>query len=70
MRLTSAWWPSEGGGGRSVMADRDMIIGRLINVTGMIGVLAGTVLFTFALVLILFRRGFGLDIPNSIHWFW
>ena len=49
------------------MANKDIIIGR---VTGMIGVLAGTVLFTFAIVLILFRRGFGLDIPNSIHWFW
>jgi hypothetical protein len=56
--------------GRSVMANKDIIIGRVINITGMIGVLAGTVLFTFAIVLILFRRGFGLDIPNSIHWFW
>src|SRR5215510_14454831 len=56
--------------GRSVMAKKDIIIGRVINVTGMVGVLAGTVLFTFAIVLILFRRGFGLDIPNSIHWFW
>jgi hypothetical protein len=52
------------------MAKKDIIIGRVINVTGMIGVLAGTVLFSFAIVLILFRRGFGLDIPNSIHWFW
>ena len=59
-----------GDSGRSVMANRDIIIGRVINITGMIGVLAGTVLFTFAIVLILFRRGFGLDIPNSIHWFW
>ena len=57
-------------GGRSVMANKDIIIGRVINITGMIGVLAGTVLFTFAIVMILFRRGFGLDIPNSIHWFW
>jgi hypothetical protein len=48
------------------MANKDIIIGRVINITGMIGVLAGTVLFTFAIVLILFRRGFGLDIPNSI----
>ena len=55
---------------RSVMAKKDIIIGRVINITGMIGVLAGTVLFTFAIVLILFRRGFGLDIPSSIHWFW
>jgi hypothetical protein len=52
------------------MAKKDIIIGRVINVTGMVGVLAGTVLFTFAIVLILFRRGLGLDIPNSIHWFW
>jgi hypothetical protein len=58
------------GTGRSVVADKDIIIGRVINVTGMIGVLAGTVLFTFAIVLILFRRGFGLDIPNLFHWFW
>ena len=42
------------------MAKKDIIIGRVINVTGMVGVLA----------VILFRRGFGLDIPNSIHWFW
>ena len=52
------------------MANKDIIIGRVINITGMIGVLAGTVLFAFALVLILFRHGFGLDIANSIHWFW
>jgi hypothetical protein len=52
------------------MANKDIIIGRVINITGMIGVLAGTVLFAFAIVLILFRRGFGLDIPSSIHWFW
>jgi hypothetical protein len=56
--------------GDQVMANKDIIIGRVINITGMIGVLAGTVLFTFAIVLILFRRGFGLDIPSSIHWFW
>jgi hypothetical protein len=52
------------------MADKDIIIGRVINVTGMIGVSAGTVLFAFAIVLIVFRHGFGLDIPNSFHWFW
>jgi len=56
--------------GRSVMPDRDIIIGRVINVTGMIGVVAGIVLFTFVIVLLLFRRGFGLDIANSFHWFW
>src|SRR5262245_8825310 len=59
-----------GNSGRSVILNKNIIIGRVINVTGMIGVLAATVLFTFALVLILFRRGFGLYIPNSIHWFW
>jgi hypothetical protein len=52
------------------MSDRDMIIGRLINWTGMIGVLAGLVLFTFAMVLLLFRRGFGLDIASSLQSFW
>jgi hypothetical protein len=52
------------------MTNKDIIIGRVINITGMIGVLAGIVLFTFAIVLILFRRGFGLDISNPIHWFW
>jgi hypothetical protein len=40
------------------MADRDIVIGRLINITGMIGVLAGLVLFSFGLVMLLFR------------WFW
>jgi hypothetical protein len=57
-------------GGGSVMADKDIIIGRVINVTGMIGVLAGIILFAFAIVLLLFRRGFGFDIPNAFHWFW
>ena len=67
---TKTWLCAKGDSGRSVMTNKDIIIGRVINITGMIGVLAGTVLFTFAIVLILFRRGFGLDIPNSIHWFW
>ena len=52
------------------MADKNLIIGRAINVTGMIGVSAGVVLFTFAIVLLLFRRSFGFDIPTSFHWFW
>jgi hypothetical protein len=52
------------------MAGKNIIIGRVINVTGMIGVLAGTVLFTFGVVLLLFRRRFGFDIPNPFHWFW
>ena len=34
------------------MADKNIIIGRVINVTGMIGVVAGTVLFTFGIVLL------------------
>jgi len=52
------------------MTHKNIIIGRVINVTGMIGVLAGTVLFTFGIVLLLFRRGLGFDIPNPLHWFW
>jgi len=52
------------------MADKDIIIGRVINVIGMIGVSAGSILFTFAIVLLLFRRGLGFDISNSLHWFW
>ena len=52
------------------MADRDIIIGRTINVTGMIGVSAGTILFAFGMVLLLFRRGFGFHIPNVFQWFW
>ena len=52
------------------MADKDIIIGRVINVVGMIGVSAGTILFTFAIVLLLFRRGLSFDISNSLHWFW
>jgi hypothetical protein len=52
------------------MADKNIIIGRVINVTGMIGVLAGTVLFTCGIVLLVFRRGFGFDFSNPVHWFW
>ena len=52
------------------MADKDIFIGRVINVTGMTGVLAGLVLFAFALVLLLFRRGFGFDIASTLPWFW
>ena len=50
------------------MVDKDIIIGRVINVTGMIGVSAGIVLLAFGIVLLLIRRGFGFDIP--LHWFW
>jgi len=46
------------------MTHKDIIIGRVINITGMIGVLAGLVLFAFGIVLLLFRDGFGFDIPN------
>ena len=52
------------------MADREIMIGRVINVTGMIGVSAGLVLFAFGLVLLLFRRGLGFDIAHSFQWFW
>ena len=52
------------------MADKGISIGRMINVTGMIGVSAGIVLLAFGLVLLLFRRGFGLDIAAPFHWFW
>jgi hypothetical protein len=52
------------------MVDKDIRIGRVINVTGMIGVSSGVLLFTIAIVLIVFRRGFGFDIPNLFHWFW
>jgi hypothetical protein len=53
------------------MTDRDIIIGRVINVTGMIGVLAGVVLFAFGTVLLVFRHGLGFDVPNSLlRWLW
>jgi len=42
------------------MANKNITIGRVINVPGMIGVLAATVLFTFALVLILFDEASAL----------
>jgi hypothetical protein len=47
------------------MADRHILIGRVINVS----VSAGLVLFTFGLVLLLFRRGLGFDIASAF-WFW
>jgi uncharacterized membrane protein len=52
------------------MGDKSIIIGRVINVIGMIGVSAGTVLLAFGIVLLLFRRGLGFDIANPFHWFW
>jgi hypothetical protein len=52
------------------MTDKDLIIGRLINITGMIGVVSGLFLFTFVIVLIIFRRGFGFDFSSAFRWFW
>jgi hypothetical protein len=52
------------------MADTNITVGRVINVTGMIGVSAGIVLLAFGIVLLLFRRGFGFDIANLFRWFW
>jgi hypothetical protein len=52
------------------MADKNIIIGRVINITGAIGVLSGVILFLFALVLLVFRRGFGFQLTNLFHWFW
>ena len=52
------------------MSDKGISIGRVINVTGMIGVSAGIVLLAFAIVLLLFRRGFGFNVGNLFHWFW
>ena len=45
------------------MGDKDIIIGRVINVAGMIGVSAG-------IVLLAFERGFGFNVGNLFHWFW
>jgi hypothetical protein len=52
------------------VADKDMTIGRLINAMGMIGVSSGVLLFAFAIVFLLFRRGFGFDIASPFRWFW
>lgn len=40
------------------MNDKEIIIGRAINATGMIGVSAGIVLFTAGMVFLAFRYGF------------
>jgi hypothetical protein len=48
------------------MADKSIIIGRVINVAGMIGVSVGIVLLAFGIVLLLFRRGLGFDIANPL----
>ena len=52
------------------MADKDITIGRVINITGMLGVSSGILLFAFVLVVLLFRRGLGFDIGSAFHWFW
>ena len=52
------------------MGDKDIIIGRVINVIVMIGVSSGIVLLAFGIVLLLFRRGFGFNVGNLFHWFW
>jgi hypothetical protein len=56
--------------GRSAMADKDITIGRVINITGMLGVSSGILLFAFGIVVLLFRRGLGFDIASAFHWFW
>ena len=50
-----------------LVAGRAIMIGRVIDAAGMIGVLARLVLFTFGLVLLLFRRGFGFDIASAFR---
>ena len=52
------------------MADKDITIGRVINITGMLGVSSGILLFAFGVFVLLFRRGLGFDIANAFHWFW
>ena len=52
------------------MEDKNITIRRVINVTGMIGVSAGIVLLAFGIVLLLFRRGFGFNVGNLVHWIW
>jgi hypothetical protein len=52
------------------MVDKNLAIGHVINLTGMIGVSAGIVLFAFGILLLVFRRGFGFEVANLFHWFW
>ena len=54
---------------RSLTADKGILIGHVINATGMLGVFSGVLLFTFGIVLLVFRYGFGIDI-NLFHRFW
>jgi hypothetical protein len=66
----SEWTGFSEATGEPAMADKDIIIGRVINFTGAIGVLSGVVLFFFGIVLLVFRRGFGFELSNPIYWFW
>jgi len=56
--------------GRSAMGEKDVAIGRVINIAGMIGVLSGIVLFISGIVLALFRHGVGFDFQSAFRWFW
>ena len=51
------------------MEDRANTIGRTINIMGTIGVSAGLVVFAFAIVFLVFRRGFGFEF-TALRWFW
>jgi hypothetical protein len=48
--------------------DKDLKIGRAINLTGMIGVASGILLFTMGFVFLVFRHGLGLVFQGP--WFW
>jgi len=52
------------------MTDKEIIIGRMMNITGMVGVVSGIFLFVFGIVLLIFRHGFGFNITDSFRWFW
>jgi hypothetical protein len=60
----------ESDSGRLEMADKHLVIGHLINFTGMIGVASGIFLFTIGIVPLLFRHWFGFNVPGPFHWFW
>jgi hypothetical protein len=52
------------------MGEKDVAIGRVINIAGMIGVLSGIVLFISGIVLAVFRHGVGFDFQSAFRWFW
>ncbi len=52
------------------MAEKEIVIGRVMNVTGMVGASAGIVLCAFAIVCLLFRRGFGFDFATPFLSSW